>query len=420
MPAAQTKKIACRRRSTCRLCSATKLTPVISLAPTPPANAFVDKEHIQEKQELFPLDVFLCQSCAHLQLLDVVDPGVLFSDYVYVSGTSPVFVEHFKNYARYAIEHFKLKKDSFVIDIGSNDGTLLKFFKEEGFRVLGIDPAVNIAKAATAEGIETIPAFFDLSLAKKIRTNHGQAGIVTANNVFAHSDHLKEFTEGVRELLGPDGVFIFEVSYLADVVTKILFDTIYHEHVAYHSVKPLVKFFDSQGMRLIDALRVDSHGGSLRASAALAQGSRKTSPAVAELLRLEEDLKLNRPETFRAFETRINKRKEELVNLVRSLKAQEKSIGGFGAPAKATTLMYHFGLGPDLIDFIVDDSPLKQGLFSPGHHIPVLPSKAIEERRPDYLVIFAWNFAESIIAKNQKYLQGGGHFIVPLPELKIY
>src|SRR5215469_16163821 len=260
----------CHRRKTCRLCGGPRLISVLELAPTPPANAFVPREELGKTQQRFPLDVFFCEDCTHAQLLDVVDPSVLFENYVYVSGTSPSFVAHFESYARGIMEQFRPQPGGLVLDIGSNDGTLLRFFQKAGMKVLGIDPARNIAQEATRNGIPTLATFFNPQLAKQLRGEHGPASVITANNVFAHIDNLEGVVEGIRTLLAPDGVFVFEVSYLSDVFEKTLFDTIYHEHLDYHSVKPLVPFFRRLGMELIEAQRVSSHGGSLRGIAQLA------------------------------------------------------------------------------------------------------------------------------------------------------
>jgi SAM-dependent methyltransferase len=393
---------------------------VLELAPTPPANAFVGPQELDKPQTRFPLDVFFCQDCCHLQLLDVVDPAILFENYVYVSGTSPSFVAHFESYARAILDQFKLPRQSLVVDIGSNDGTLLTFFQKAGMRVLGVDPARSIAEEATRKGVETWATFFSSKVAADIRTKHGTATAITANNVFAHVDDLSGVVEGVCTLLAPDGVFAFEVSYLVDVFEKTLFDTIYHEHLDYHSVKPLVPFFERHGMELIAAARVGSHGGSLRGIAQLKGGPHPKGKSVTEAIAYEEKVGLDRAETFRQFGQNILSLKNALARQLRDLKAAGKRIAGFGAPAKATTLMYHFEIGPELIDYIVDDSPLKQGLFSPGYHIPVLPASAMYERKPDYVLILAWNFAGPIMKSHRAYADAGGHFIVPIPKLEVF
>jgi SAM-dependent methyltransferase len=318
------------------------------------------------------------------------------------------------------LDRFKPAPGSLVLDIGSNDGTLLKCFKQAGMAVLGIDPARAIARAASGQGIETLTDFFSLPLAEKIREERGPAAVITANNVFAHADDLIGITEGIRHLLAPDGVFIFEVSYLADVYRDTLFDTIYHEHLAYHTVKPLAGFFARHGLELIAAERIESHGGSLRGIVQHAGGPHKIAASVAARIAEEERLGLDKSATLTQFAADIDGIKRNLTAVLKDLKAHGKSIAGFGAPAKATTLMYHFGLGPDVIDFIVDDSPLKQGLFTPGHHIPVLPSAALYERNPGYVLILAWNFAGPIMKNHEKFTRAGGHFIVPLPKVQVH
>lgn len=408
----------CRRRQDCRLCGSQKLELVFALTPTPPANAFVSREQLSQQQEAYPLDVFFCQSCAHVQLLDVVDPGMLFSNYVYVSGTSPVFVDHFKQYAETVTSQFGEAKNQLVVDIGGNDGTLLKFFKAQGAQVLGIDPAQNIAERATQGGVETLPEFFTEELADKLASQRGAAKYIFANNVCAHIDNLADVMKGVKKFLAKDGVFVFEVSYLRDVVEKTLFDTIYHEHVDYHSLIPLGPFFERFGLTLFDAERVSSHGGSLRGYVCH-DSAYKTSERILALVEEESKLGLNKAETFVKYAEKINALKSKFMNEIQRIKAAGKKIVVFGAPAKATTLMYHFQMTPDYVEYIVDDSPLKQGLFSPGFHIPVYPSSKIYETKPDYVVILAWNFADSVIAKHEAFLNAGGRFVVPLPEMRI-
>lgn len=406
------------RRRTCRLCDDDQLEMVLSITPTPPANAFVPADRLGQIQDRYPLDVYLCQCCGHVQLLDVLNPEVLFRDYVYVSSTSPVFVEHFKRYAEDVFTVANLAREALVVEIGSNDGTLLKFFQQRGMRVLGIDPAWKIAEQASRDGIETLSEFFTYELASRIRKEYGPASVVLANNVFAHIDALTDVTLGMRELLASGGILVLEVSYLVDVVEKVLFDTIYHEHLSYHSVKPLVAFFSRHELQLINAERVSPHGGSLRVTVQLAGGPYPESSSVRELITLEDSMKLDRAKTFRAFGTRIDDIKDELATLLRGLKTQGKSIAGYGAPAKATTLLHHFDLG-DVLDFVVDDSPLKQNLYTPGHHIPILPSHAIYEQKPDFLLLLAWNFAQPIMKNHQAFRQAGGRFIIPLPKMEV-
>ncbi len=371
---------ACRRRASCRLCDSTSLEKVLALEPSPPANSFVTRDRLDIVQEKFPLEVAMCGDCGHVQLMDVVDPRLLFEEYVYVSGTSPVFVDHFKRYAADVMARLDIKRGDLVVDVGSNDGTLLRFFQAAGCRVLGIDPAKAIAQRASESGIETLNEFFTPALARDIRSSRGPARVITANNVFAHVNDLRGVLDGVRTLLSADGVFIFEVSYLVDVYEKTLFDTIYHEHLSYHSVRPLVKFFAANKMELIDVVRVPSHGGSIRGFAQLAGAARGVQRSVQEMVELESRLRLDVPATFKSFGASLDGLKEEVRRLLTRLKSEGAVIAGFGAPAKATTLLHHFQMGNDILDFIVDDSPLKQGLFTPGQHIPVLSPAVLEER----------------------------------------
>jgi len=407
----------CKRRRTCRLCDSANVTSVVNLTPTPPANAFVAKAELGNPQQTFPLELFFCETCGHVQLLDVVDPAHLFRNYVYVSGTAPSFVKHFEDYAKACIDRFQPAAGALVVDIGSNDGTLLKFFTNQ--TVLGIDPATAIAKAASDAGIETWPEFFDRKIAARIKDEKGPASIVTPNNVFAHADDLAAIADNVRDLLAADGVFIFEVSYLGDVYQDTLFDTIYHEHVAYHSVGPLKRFFDTHGMDLFSVERIPSHGGSIRGMAQIIGGPYVRDGSVDAIIEQERALGIDRSETWKGYGAKINRVRDKLRSLLSDIKGSGKSIAGFGAPAKATTLMYHFGLGPETIDFIADDAPLKQGLYSPGLHVPVVPADEIYLQQPDYLIILAWNFAEPIMANHQKFRDDGGKFIIPLPNVEI-
>ncbi len=406
------------RRKTCRLCNGLDLQPVMSLTPTPPANAFVPADRLGEPQPVFPLDLVFCRGCGHVQLLDVVDPEYLFRHYLYVSGTSRVFVEHFRRYAEAMIRRYLPPPPALIVDIGSNDGTLLRQFADRGYTVVGVDPADEIARAATESGIPTLAEFFTPEAAARIRDQYGPASLITANNVFAHTDDLEAVVRGVSLLLGAGAVFAFEVSYFADVIQKTLFDTIYHEHLSYHTVGPLVRFFATCGLELIRAERVETHGGSIRCVVQAAGGPRAPDGSVARAVERERRLGLGRPETIIEFSGRIDALRREFRNLVGDLKAGGRAFAGYGAPAKATTLMYHFGIGPETVDFIVDDSPLKQHLFTPGLHIPVLPADELYRRRPQEVIVLAWNFAAPILEAHEGFRKMGGHFIIPAPVLR--
>jgi SAM-dependent methyltransferase len=407
-------------KDTCRLCQSKSLQFLFALAPTPPANEFLAEVPTDGAQDHFPLDVYQCRDCGHVQLVHCVDPERLFRNYVYVSGTSQVFVKHFEEYASEVIRYVPLTPGDRVVDIGSNDGTLLSFFQKAGMDVLGIDPARKIAEEATRCGIPTWPEFFNSNLAKRIRKEFGTVEVITANNMFAHADGLPDILDGMASLLDSNGIFVFEVSYLLDVIERNLFDTIYHEHLSYHSVKPLASFMRRHGLDLVRVQRVESHGGSIRCYAAPA-GSHEIDPSVAEAVAQEEKAGLYETATYTAYLDRINQLGVELRSLIGRLRNDGARVAGFGAPAKATTLMYQFGLDAKDLDYIIDDSPLKQGLYSPGRFVPVIDSSVLNDaaRRPDYLVILAWNFAQPIIKKHQPYRQAGGKFIVPIPQLQM-
>jgi SAM-dependent methyltransferase len=406
------------RRNSCRLCGGRELELALKLAPTPLADAYVPAARVNESQRCYPLDLFLCHTCGFSQLLDVVQPQAIYTDYIYETVSSLGLNEHFRRYAQDVVRRIRPAKGAFVIDVGSNDGTLLRAFKDQGMTVLGIDPAREIARRATASGVETLAEFLTEKLAGWIASDRGPATIVTANNVIANIDNLDEVVVAIRKLLAPDGVFVFESFYLGDLLRNMVFDFIYHEHISAFSVKPLEIFFRRHGMDLIDVQRVPTKGGSLRYTVQLAGGPRKTSPAVEEMKSLEAQQGLDKLETFKTFAAKIDAAKQSALALVRRLKGEGKRLAGYGASATTTTLIYHFGLGP-FIEYMVDDYTAKQNLFSPGLHIPVLAPDVLYERRPDCVVIFAWRYFEPIIKKHRKYLNDGGHFVVPMPELRV-
>jgi hypothetical protein len=408
------------RRDTCRLCNQKKLEDVIELSPTPPGNNFLSEEQLQTPESFYPLVVRFCKNCSHVQLADVVDPKILYQDdYKYVSGTAPVFVEHFRQYAKDVLAEYAIPAGTLVADIGSNDGTCLRFFKEAGHNVLGVDPAIEIATKATEQGIPTIATFFSESLGQRLLKEYGPAYLITSHNACAHIDDLIGIMRGVQHWLADDGLFIFEVGYLLDVYRNTWFDTMYHEHLDYHSVKPLIPFFGSLEMELLSVKRISPQGGSIRVCVQKKGGRRRADASVDELVRLEEEMGLDKVETFRTFNGKINTVKQELSGMLRSLKIQGKSIAGYGAPTKSTTLLTYFGLGKDIIDYIVDDNPLKQGKYTPGLHIPIMVVEELYKRMPDYLVVLSWNFAEPIMAKHQEYKDRGGKFILPMPKARI-
>ncbi len=407
------------RRDDCRLCGSRDVTLVVPLAPTPIADAYVTHEELDQPQEAYPLDLFLCRACGHVQLLDVVRPDLMFRpDYTYLSGSSAGIVKHFGEYARDLLQREQPPAGSLVVDIGSNDGTFLRFFAEAGHQVLGVDPAAKVARRATEAGIETWPAFFVPEVARRIRAERGPARIVSANNVFAHADDLGAVADAVRELLADDGVFTFEVSYLADVVDKMLLGTIFHEHLCYHSVRPLRSFLLRHGLELTDVQRVSIQGGSIICTAQHVAGPRPIAPAVDELARAEEASGLGREGALRAFSARIEAVKKDLAAVLDELDRRGGVLAGFGAARGGTILIRHFDLARRLA-FIVDDAADKQGLYSPGDHIPILPASALAERKPDAVFILAWVHTKAILQKQRPYLDAGGRFIVVDPNVRV-
>ncbi len=402
-------------KKSCRLCHGEKLEPFLDLGEQPLANAFLKREHFALERR-YPLCVARCLSsgCGFVQLQHVVDPDELFSDYVYVSSTSPLFVKHFEDYADKMAERLDLK-GVLTLDIGSNDGVLVKPLKNLGARALGVDPAAAIAKRASEAGLETIQGYFTENFARKLKAKRGEAKLITANNVFAHIDDLDDVALGVRALLSRDGLFVIEAPYLVDYLEKRLFDTTYHEHLSYIALRPLSAFFQRHEMHIVDVEKVETHGGSVRIMAAHKDSQFAESLAVDSMIREEEAKGLFRKETYDSFSRAVAENKKSLVALLADLKKKGKKIAGYGAPAKGNTLLNFMGIGPEVLEYIVDDNPLKQGLYSPGMHIPIESEGALRSNPPDFLLILAWNFAPSIMEKNKDFKARGGTFIIPVP-----
>jgi hypothetical protein len=402
------------------MCNSNSLVEAMSLSPTPPGNDFLAKSELGRDEQTYPLDLYFCEDCHHIQLGHVVDPKILYQkNYSYVSATSAYFVNYLKFYAEEMVKRFDLRSDNLVVDIGSNDGTCLSFFKEKGMKVVGIDPAIEIAEKATENGIDTIADFFGYELAVELRKKYGPAKYVTSHNACAHIDDLFDVVKGVEHWLDTDGVFVLEVGYFVDVYSNTWFDTIYHEHLDYHTVAPFEKLFDRVGMELISIERITPQGGSIRVIVQKKGGEIERDNSVDKLIALEIKLGLDNAETLHKLNNKITQVRDKLHDLIHSLKADGKSIAGFGAPTKATTLMAHFGLDQAALDFIVDDNPLKQGLFTPITHIPIFSADALYEMRPDYVLILAWNFSEQIMQMHKKYSEQVGKFILPMPNPEI-
>ncbi len=399
----------------CRICSNTDLKKILSLGTTPLANSFLTEEQLKTEEKRFPLEICFCDKCKLVQLTHVVPPEDMFRNYVYVTSTTNTFKTHFTGMAQEISKRFGLNNDSLVVDIGSNDGLLLSGFQAMGVQAIGIEPATNVARIAEQNGVETINDFFSEASAKEVIKRKTQADAVTATNVFAHVNDITDFTKNVKMLLKKSGIFVIEIQYLADTMQKMTFDNIYHEHLSYFTLTSLNNFFKMNGMEIFDVKKVESHGGSLRVFVKRPEGTHKIEESVKKMLDSENRMGIGSITLYKDFAEKVQDTKRKLVETVKKLKSEGKVIAAYGAPAKGNTLLNFCGIGSDYISYVVDDNPLKTGLFTPGTHIPVVSSGMLDEKKPDYVIILAWNFAEEILAKTRKYAEQGVKFIIPLP-----
>lgn len=408
------------QRKTCRLCDGIHLEHIMYLADTPVGDDYIPVTEMGNRpiQPTCPLDLYSCGTCGLIQVTGTIDSDRIYSEYLYETSVSLGLVRHFEEYAYRVLEDNVCEKGSLVVDIGSNDGSLLGFFKKTGYRVLGVEPASKLAEKATANGVETWTDYFSAGLARKIRQSKGPASIITANNVFANIDHLNDFVEGIKILLDKDGVFIIETGYAVDTIQNCVLDNIYHEHLCYFTLKPLCEFFHGHGFAVIDVERTHTKGGSIRVTAKIKGGPRRPRHSVHELLALEKELGFDRMAPFGPFVRKAEQTRQELGNMLSDLTRNGKIIGGYGASVGVTTLLYYFGLGA-MVRFLFDDNPIKQGTLSPGYHIPVHDSSEIYRLKPDYIVMFSWRYAGPIIKKHKAYLADHGHFILPFPSVEI-
>lgn len=407
------------KRVNCRGCGEGGLHRFLQLGPQPLANAFLRDPAEFATEQFFPLDVYFCERCALVQLLDVIDAEVLFRHYVYVSGTSTTIAAHNEDYAGVVVERFGLGSQDLVIEVASNDGSLLSRFAARGVGVLGIEPARNIAALARASGIDTIEEFFSLASARTLRSERGPARAVIGNNVLAHVDDTIGFLAGMRELLAPGGAAIFEVPYLAELVDKVEYDTIYHEHLCYFSMTALLHLTERAGLRVQHVQRVPVHGGSLRVFAQRDDDVADHDPQAVSMAHAETRVGLDRLDTFRKLAADVKRTREALRRLLARLRAEGARVAAYGAPAKGNTLLNYCGITTEDLSFTVDRNPLKVGCYTPGTHIPVLPVEALLERMPDYVLILAWNFAAEVMEQQREYAERGGRFIIPIPTPRI-
>ncbi|TAK58158.1 MAG: methyltransferase domain-containing protein [Dehalococcoidia bacterium] len=408
-----------RRVTACRMCGGTDLERYLDLGHTPPADQFRRADQLGEPSVHFPLEVCVCSSCGLSQLGYVVAPQILYQDeYPYEASTTQAGRRHFRAFAASVARRYGIGADDLVVDIGSNVGVLLSGFADEGARVLGVDPAHNIAAIANERGIPTLAEFFGPAVVSRIVREHGQATAVCGTNVFAHVDDLDTFMRAVDELLAPDGMFIFEAPYFANLLSSLEYDTIYHEHLSYISVKPLLAFFARFGMRIFDIREVDIHGGSFRIF--VDRCRRDVEPGLIErFLAREEREGAHDARRLHRFAGEVAENRRQLVELLRELRASGKRLAGVSAPAKGMTLLNYCRIGTETLDFVTEKSRLKIGRYTPGTHIPVVPDAELVARRPDFALLLAWNFATEIMGNLREYRAAGGRFIIPIPEPRV-
>jgi SAM-dependent methyltransferase len=403
---------------TCIVCRSRAVEAFLDLGETALANKFLTAAELGRSEPTFPLVVGFCHGCGHVQLTKRVAPRAMFEDYLYVSSASTTLERHLHELSDVVIERQALRPSDLVIDIGCNDGTLLKGFRRYGIRALGVDPARNLAELFDDPEIDRYIGFFDSRSAREIRDRFGTAAVVTATNTFPHIPALEDFVEGVRTVLAPGGVFVIEAHYLVDLLEQGAFDTIYHEHVSYWALRPMLRLFEANGMRVVQAQRLPVHHGQLRVFVQR-DGEGPVTPSVGAVLDAESALGVDRIETYRDLAAQARRTKDDLGRVVSELRAQGSRIVGYGAPAKGNTLLGFLELGPRELDYIADRSPLKQGLYAPGSHIPIVAPERLLEDQPEYVLLLAWNFADEVMAQQAEYRARGGRFILPVPEVRV-
>ncbi len=398
-------------KTSCRVCGGKRFAKILDLGAMPAANSFLTKKELKKPEKTFPLVLYYCKTCGLVQLLDVVHPRYLFKHYDYMTSASTPLTDYFVAMGEMLKKRFLKSKKDLVIEIGGNDGVMLESLNPFA-RVLNIEPAKNIAALARKRGVPTINQFFSEQLAKKIP---GPATVVTASNVFAHIDDLDDAMRGIKWLIGTTGVFVCETHWVGNLIGEGGFDQIYHEHLCYFSLTVFCHLMKRFGLQVFDVELTDMHGASLR----MFVGNRAARPSVKRLLAREKKLGLHKLATYTAFAKRVAINQKTLRKVLLDLRAQNKKIVGYGAPAKGNTLLNSCGIDHKTIDFIVDTTPFKQGLFTPGGHIPVYPPEKFHQFRPDYALLLAWNYADAIMKKEAGFTKRGGRFIIPVPWVRI-
>ena len=406
-------------RSTCRVCGGRDLEPILALGPSPLANSFLRTPDEFPEERSYPLDLFFCPGCSLLQLLHVVDPDILFRHYLYVTGTSSTIAEHNRAYAATVSSLLRLGSEDLVAEIASNDGSLLRSFQAHGVRTVGIEPARNLAALAQSSGVDTVNEFFTAAVAADVRAARGPARAVVGNNVLAHVDDPVDFLSGCRTLLADDGLITIEVPYVGEFLDRLEYDTVYHEHLSYFSVRSLLSLAERVGLAVVRIDEVPVHGGSIRVYFSRAAAAH--APEVLAFEAKERQAGIATVDRYRQFARQVESGRNELVALLERLRAEGQSVAGYGAPAKGNTLLNYCGIDTRLLPFTVDKNPLKVGLYTPGTHIPVRDVSALHDpaTRPDYVLILAWNFAEEIMEQQRAHRERGGRFILPVPRPQV-
>jgi SAM-dependent methyltransferase len=404
----------------CRFCGAELKHTLVDLGMSPPCESYVTPGRLFQVEAFYPLHVYVCERCFLVQLQEHLSPDAIFSDYAYFSSFSDSWLEHARRYTETIIERLGLHKQSQVVEIASNDGYLLQYFVARGIPALGIEPAANIARVAEEKGIPTLVKFFGEQTALELAAATRSADLLIGNNVLAHVPDINDFVSGLKILLKPQGVITMEFPHLMRLMAENQFDTIYHEHFSYLSFTVVKRIFAAHGLTLFDVEELPTHGGSLRIYARHTQSaSHPVSPAVSELLQREKWAGTEQLETYALFTEQVKETKRKLLDFLIKAKSAGKSIVGYGAPGKGNTLLNYCGIRTDFLDYTVDRSPYKQGLFLPGTHIPIYQPDKIKETRPDYILILPWNLKNEIMGQLGYVREWGGQFVVPIPEVKI-
>ena len=383
----------------------------------PLANRLLKADELSKPEPRFPLDLAFCPRCYLVQLTETVPPDVLFREYVYFSSYSDTMVDHVRELVGRLVEERRLGPEHLVVEVASNDGYLLQFYRARRIGILGIEPAVNVARVAEQErGIPTIAEFFGAALAEKLAGAGRRASILHAHNVLAHVPDLNDFVRGIKRILAPDGLAVIEVPYLRDLYERSAFDTIYHEHVCYFSLSALDQLLARHDLSLRDVERVPIHGGSLRLFVGHRDDTAGPAERVAALLAEEASWGIARTDVYRQLDHLARSVRTSLQGLVRRLKAERRSLAAYGAAAKGSTLLNYVGIGLETLDFVADRSPHKQGLYLPGVHVPIVGAERLVKNRPQYTLLLAWNLADEVLAQQAEYRRLGGRFILPVPE----